>query len=236
MDEPVLVNLRGPEGPVQLEWAQAETGALSRAAPWRTFRWVRGQCHYSGTFWAATERGHVIYESRLELARLLFADFDPGVSRIMAQPFQLETVVDGVVRRHVPDFLLVDGAGPVVVDVKPRRRLAEDRVAASFAWTCAAVEGRGWRFEVWSEPPAAELENIRFLAGYRRSWLFDPDLLDALREAVPDVTTLGDAFRTLPGFPPELVRSALLHLLWRQEWRTDLSSPLSGRHQLRRPA
>ena len=35
--------------------------------------------------------GHVIYESRLELARLLYADFDPSVNRIVAQPFLLTT-------------------------------------------------------------------------------------------------------------------------------------------------
>jgi hypothetical protein len=29
--------------------------------------------------------GHVIYESRLEVARLLYADFDPSVNRIVAR-------------------------------------------------------------------------------------------------------------------------------------------------------
>lgn len=56
-------------------------GALFDAVPWRTFRWYTGQRHYSGVYWAATECAHVIYESRLELAELLLADFDPGVSR-----------------------------------------------------------------------------------------------------------------------------------------------------------
>jgi hypothetical protein len=35
------------------------------------------------------------------------------------------------------------------------------------------VEGRGWRYEVWSEPPATELGNIRFLAGFRSPRCFD---------------------------------------------------------------
>jgi hypothetical protein len=34
--------------------------------------------------------GHVIYESRLELARLLLADFDRDVAAIAAQPFVLQ--------------------------------------------------------------------------------------------------------------------------------------------------
>jgi hypothetical protein len=33
------------------------------------------QAHVSGSYWAATTDGHVVYESRLELARLLLADF-----------------------------------------------------------------------------------------------------------------------------------------------------------------
>ena len=40
-----------------------------------------------GSYWSATEGRHVIYESRLELAKLLFADFDRSVHRICAQPW-----------------------------------------------------------------------------------------------------------------------------------------------------
>jgi hypothetical protein len=50
---------------------------------------VRRAEHYLGTYWSATEGRHVFYESRLELARLLFADFDRSVHRICAQPFLL---------------------------------------------------------------------------------------------------------------------------------------------------
>jgi hypothetical protein len=92
---------------------------LLAAAPWRTFRWFTEQRHYSGTYWCATDQGHVIYESRLELVRLLFADFDRRVKHIVAQPFLLRTKVGGRLKRHVPDYLLWTDTGPVVVDVKP---------------------------------------------------------------------------------------------------------------------
>ncbi|MGW1678811.1 hypothetical protein [Saccharopolyspora sp. NPDC002376] len=36
---------------------------------------------------------------------------------------------------------------------------------------------------MFSEPPQAELENVRFLAGYRRDWLFDLGLLEELYAA-----------------------------------------------------
>ncbi|MGH1555872.1 hypothetical protein ACRAWF_40670, partial [Streptomyces sp. L7] len=68
---------------------------LGSTAPWRSLRRYRGRWHYSGAYWAATTQGHMIYESRLEPVHLLFADFDPSVSGIVAQPFLLKAVVDG---------------------------------------------------------------------------------------------------------------------------------------------
>jgi len=202
--------------------------------PWRSFRWYRGQKHYSGTYWSSTVGGHVIYESRLELARLLFADFDAEVRHIVAQPFLLRARVNGKMRRHVPDYLLIEDSGPVVVDVKPAWRLADPKVAFTFGWTRQVVEERGWRFEVATESPAVELGNVRFLAGYRRSRLFSSALLERVRAEVVDGASLGHAFECLPGESPSYVKSAVLHLLWRQELRADLTEPLSGRTLLRR--
>ena len=110
--------------------------ALFHAAAWRTFRWYFGQRHYSGTYWSATQRDHVIYESRLELANLLLADFDPAVRHIAAQPFALRVQVDGQVRKHIPDYFL-DSApvGPVVVDVICGERMIQPKVALLRAWT-----------------------------------------------------------------------------------------------------
>jgi hypothetical protein len=87
------------------------------------------------------------------------------------------------VRRHVPDFLLARDGGPVVVDVKPRQHLGKEKTTFTLTWCKSVVEDRGWEYEVWSEPPEAELANLRMLAGYRRKWLFDPSLLDALADA-----------------------------------------------------
>ena len=75
--------------------------------PWRPAAVPAGRPIIPGYYWSATTGGHVIYESRLELARLLVADFDPAVAAIAAQPFWLRARAGGRVRRHVPDFLLV---------------------------------------------------------------------------------------------------------------------------------
>ena len=83
----VLVSLRTADDldEVAKEWAAVGTDELALAEPWRTFRWYLGQRHYSGTYWSSTVGVPVIYESRLELARLLFADFEPSVRHIDAR-------------------------------------------------------------------------------------------------------------------------------------------------------
>jgi len=210
---------------------------LALAGPWRTFRWHRGQPHYSGMYWSATMGAHVVYESRLELARLLLADFDRAVVTIVAQPFQLSARIDGRIRRHVPDFLLRDGTGAgTVVDVKPAGLLAEPTVARTLAWAGELIEARGWRFEVWSGCDGVLLTNVRFLAGYRRSWLFSEDLLNEVLAAVGDGDTIAAVERRLaPRRQARTVRPALLHLLWRGEFTADLHQVLGGTTTLRRP-
>ncbi|WP_330285900.1 hypothetical protein [Streptomyces sp. NBC_00576] len=118
----------------------------------------------------------------------------------------------------VPDYFLITEHGPVGVDVKPYQRLAKPVVVFASTWTRLAVESRGWRYEVWSEPPEAELENIRFLAGFRREWLLAPDLLDELRCADLDGVPLGEAAERLPGRPEPCVRAVIHHLLHFLKW------------------
>ncbi|WP_341866155.1 hypothetical protein [Streptomyces olivochromogenes] len=59
----------------------------------------------------------MIYESRLELARLLFADFDPLVRGIVAQPFLLKVAPMGSVVWIRP----TPGDGAVRSSVTPAR-------------------------------------------------------------------------------------------------------------------
>jgi hypothetical protein len=65
--ELAMVSFRTESGVAEDEaWTVADSAVLSKTVPWRTFRWHKGQRHYSGVYWSATMRGHVIYESRLE--------------------------------------------------------------------------------------------------------------------------------------------------------------------------
>ena len=124
------------------------------------------------------------YESRLELARILLADFDPAVVAIAAQPFHLSGRDAGRSRSHVPDLLLQDASGLVtVVDVKPEQRVGRPEVQAVFRWTEELVTTHGWAFEVWSEADPVALENVRFPDGYRRPGTIEQRLLPQLMEA-----------------------------------------------------
>ncbi|MEU9808572.1 TnsA-like heteromeric transposase endonuclease subunit [Mycobacterium sp. NPDC050853] len=217
---------------LQRPWLDVTAQDLRAAAPWRTFRWYRGQMHYSGTYWSATCGGHVIYESRLELARLLLADFDPAVLWIVPQPVLLEASVDGGLRRHVPDFLLFTSHGPVVVDVKPARQAAKPLVAFTFGWTRAVVQSRGWRYEVWHEADPVHLANVRFLAGYRHPQHVNTQIVDALLDAELAGMTIGGAIDSAGQWPSAMVRAALMHMLWCQRFTVDLMRPLSRSHVL----
>lgn len=217
-----------------IDWAVATGSLLAQAAPWRTFRWYMDQRHYSGTYWSSTNTGQVIYESRLELARLMLADFDPTVTRIVAQPFLLTTVVNRRQRKHIPDFLLITNDVPAVIDVKPAWQLEKPKVRFTLDWTRKLVESRGWRYEVWSGPDIVELRNVRFLAGYRNPSLFDPLLLNELRGKHLEGRTLGDAFDTAASRPPALVRAAVLHMIWTSELAVDLSATLTRNTILQR--
>ena len=136
--------------------------------PVREFRWYKGRRHYSGWYWSATGRRLVAYESRLELARIMLADFDPAVTAVAAQPFRLTGRDGSRVRRHVPDVLLAGADGGVtVVDVKAPGKRADPEVRAVMEWTRQVAALRGWAFEEWYGAPPRLLENVCFLAGYR---------------------------------------------------------------------
>jgi hypothetical protein len=230
-----MVSVRRPDtlSEVCTAWESVSLDVFASAVPWRTFRWHGGQKHYSGTYWSSTEQSHVIYESRLELTRLLYADFDAGVHRIVAQPFLLRAAVDGRERKHIPDYLLLSDDGPIVVDVKPRARLDSVKISFTLGWTKQLVEQRGWRYEVWSEPPEVELGNLRFLAGFRNEKLFSPLLLDTLRGNSLWGRSLKDACASQPDWPMPVVRSAIFHLVWTRHFEIDIGQPLRPTSVLR---
>jgi hypothetical protein len=233
--EPV-VSLRLVDGSeVRRPLRLAQAREVTAAVPWRATRSAKGQTHFPGFYWSATTGAHVIYESRLELARLLLADFDPDVVAIAAQPFGLKASVDGRVRRHVPDFLLVHADGSAgVVNVKPAGRLADPEVAAALDWPRRLIEAHGWAYQVWSGDDPVYLANVRFLAGYRRPGLVPEvllaEVLDAVRPGDCVTALTGRMARTRPAL---VVKASVLRLLWLRRLTTDLRCRLDGSSALR---
>ncbi|MFJ7246350.1 TnsA-like heteromeric transposase endonuclease subunit [Kitasatospora sp. NPDC098652] len=207
------------------------------AVPWREFRSVHGQKHYPGKYASATS-GKVVYESRLELARLMLADMDPTVKAIFAQPCLLTSQVEGKARRHVPDYLLVFETGTArVVNVKPEDRLADPKIVEALRWPGALVERHGWEYEIWSGADRIVLENVRFLSAYRRPGVVLPEEVEAAWRCVQDGDQLRVAeHRLAAGRPGHDARPALLALVWQGRLVTDLAQPLSGDWVLRRAA
>lgn len=158
----------------------------------------------------------------------MMADFDPAVTGLAAQPFQLTGPDGGKDRCHVPDLLLVGDDGAVtVVDVKAASRLRDPKVQAQFSWMRELARCRGWRFEAWSGADRQLLDNVRFLAGYRRSLVIEEGLLPVVLDAAREQATIGSVEQTLASeYPVQLVRPALLHLLWTGRLRADLRRPL----------
>jgi hypothetical protein len=203
---------------------------VAASRPVREFCSYKGRLHYSGWYWAATVKNLLAYESRLELARIMLADFDRDVTGIATQPFQLVGRDRGELRRHVPDVLVraVDGS-VTVVDVKPAHRLSDPKVAAVFAWTREVAACRGWAFEVWSGADAHLLANVRFLAGYRRPLVIDGGLVPAVLAVAADQPTIGGIECAMARVAPSrTVRPVLLHLVWSGALTADLSGPLGA--------
>jgi hypothetical protein len=205
--------------------AELTAAVVFSAVPWRVVRSHRGQRHLPGWYWSATTGGHVVYESRLELARLLLADFDPDVVGIAAQPF----LVRDADRRHVPDLLLRRAdESVVIVNVKPAERMNDERIADTLAWAGSLFAERGWEHEVWSGADPQLLANVRFLAGYRRAWLTERATGVEVTWPAGTVLTIAAAEAALRDAGMVDPRPVVLHQLWSGRLRADLYAALAS--------
>lgn len=201
-------------GPCRRPLRDCVTGRFEDVEPVRTFRWSRGERHFSGWYWAATTGRHVGFESWLERDRLLLMDFDPKVVGIGSQPFWLHWHDGERERRHVPDYFVrrMDGSA-LVVDVRADERI-DPKDAEAFEVTRLVCAQAGWRFERLGIPDAVLLANIRWLSRYRHPRCLHDPAAARLREvfSIPGplmvgADAAGDRLSTLP---------VLFHLLWLQ--------------------
>lgn len=67
---------------------------------------------------------------------------------------------------------------------------------------------------------------MRFLAAGRRTELIDADALGKVSGALRPGMSVAEA-EAASGVEPQVARGAMLSLLWRGLWTTDLTQPLS---------
>jgi hypothetical protein len=197
------------------------------ARPVRRFNSYRGQRSFDGLWWSSTLSDHVGFESWLERDHVMLLDFDPNVTGIASQPFQIGWQHEDRLRWHTPDYFarLADGTG-VVIDVRPDDRI-EPEDAVAFDATARACESVGWQFRRVGELDAVLTANLRWLAGYRHPRCLHQDRAAGLRQAFSNPAPLMEGVRQVGD--PIAVLPTLYHLLWRQHLRVDLmDSPLSA--------
>lgn len=193
----------------------------------RTIPKYKGRKNYSGWAWTATGPRSVPYESLLERARILVADFDDAVSGITSQAIELTGVVGTAKVQRFPDlFLLRRDAPPLVVDVTSASKLYEKERIDAFTWTAAAVRGTGWEYEVWCGATETAMTNLMYLNGYkRRSVINEAVLTDLLANRQSgELVEIEDLLaRNHHRFD---VAPAIRHALWTGIYQADLSRPL----------
>lgn len=181
-----------------------------------------------GTFFSSTNRDLVQYESQLEEEFLYFADFDPLVLGIRAQPFSLWGLVDGKVRKHTPDFALLCRDGSVrIVNVKPESRIHDVDVGDLHDWVEHTIAPNGFVHEEYVGAPRLVVRNLRYIAGARvEQWMSHYPRAQVFNAWKPG-DTIGALERRLSSdFPQAVIRASIRNLLWNSAFRTDLRRSL----------
>nr|WP_051757089.1 TnsA-like heteromeric transposase endonuclease subunit [Kitasatospora purpeofusca] len=198
----------------------------ARSRPVRRFTWRTGQWHRPGLEYLVSTDRHHGFESFEEELLLLMADFVGDLEEALAQPFRLQFLTaDGGRVEHTPDFLLLTGSGPWLLDVRPAGRIRpEDEV--KFAASAEAALAVGWNYSV--------------VTGWRRRVVRIVDALSAGRRELTDQLGLQDQLlRAAASGPlafgelveqcsyPAIARAHALHLLWHRNLGIDMSAPLT---------
>jgi len=116
--------------------------------------------------------------------------------------------------------------------VKPADRLKRPPVAEALSWAGEVFAGRGWEHEVWSAADPMMLANVRFLAGYRRSAMPNPDSIAVAVSLTRAGQTIADAEATLRAGGMREPRPVVLHLVWSGALRVDLTRPVTSETEL----
>ena len=194
--------------------------------PVRRFGRYDNMGHFPGLYFFATTGRLVSFESWCERAWAVVMDFDPVVTAVASQPFQLIGRDASSMWHHVPDYWAARaGRPPLVLDVRSEPRCLDDRFVALVASTREVCARMGWDYRLVHDVDAVQFRNIDFLSAYRRPL---PDPL-GLRPQLLAAAGRGPA--TIAGLcaavgDPVVVLPQLFALCWQHRLRFDLSAHL----------
>lgn len=223
---PFRLKINTCDGEKKLLLSEVSPDMLLEAMPVRTPNFFPNQKNMPGKAYCSTNGDFVEYESLLERDCILIKDFDPRVTQILEQPFELEFSTGSGSTTHTPDLLVWESESLLVCDVKPARRLSDPRFELQVEATAQACSQVGWRFEVLTEPDPLFISNLRWLGGYREvpsDW--NGESARMLDQVAQGPATIGELLSASP--EPLMAKPVLMHLLWTQQIRTDLGLPLS---------
>jgi hypothetical protein len=199
--------------------------AVEQAVPIRRFFAWPGKRNYEGLWWSSTVRAHVPFESLLEREYLMWADFEPDIVAVAAQPLALLWPRGTTGHKsHVPDFF-------VRLSVNVRHPHRVDETAAQFDLTrdvCAEV---GWEYQVFTGLDPLTEQNVRWLAGYRQDRCAPADdTFTAITSCFSHPQPLSQGVHRVARstrVSKDLVLANVLHRLWWRQLSANLNAPLS---------
>ena len=217
-------------------WPELSVELVNSAEPWRQVRHYHGQLHFPGWFWSERIGRRLMYESRLELARLLVADADPHLLDVREQVFFLTlNFSDGSVIRHIPDFFIcTENQRPRLVNVKPSGWEKEEKFRKTFDALNSLCAEQGWSYETWTGEKRSYLENLRWLSGYRRRSVIpatDEEIRSTL-ELVTDPMAIQVLERQARDIGVDQPRTVVMHMLWNSTIQANLALNLSARSEV----
>ncbi|CCH74164.1 hypothetical protein BN11_40003 [Nostocoides australiense Ben110] len=162
--------------------ATADVGSLRSIVPDRLLPVRRPASHKGMTNYIsrvvvpteAHETRAVWCESFNELTHLRDLLIARQPTQVATQPLRLEWAMTTGVRGHIPDFLLRDVDGRMLlVDVTTGRKLDDPRLRAVFQLTAATAAVLGWEYQARTELPPQRARNLNFLHAGRNDTLQD---------------------------------------------------------------
>lgn len=195
--------------------------------------------HMTGSYVSRKAGRGQVFESHNELAFYQECEVDPRVVDYRAQPFRFEFVLEGQLRRYIPDCVrLLDTGRIEIVEVKADSRYLADadycgklnqvgKICALIGWTFALAVGER------IHSPRVRRENIKLIQ-QDRMVLFDEQHVYRVRSALAERGGEG-AFGEIAAAiePPPLGEAILRGLMVARLVQIDLDSPLTSRSRVR---